>query len=296
MRYSIGANVDEDYLEVDDHIITQSECLGLDGIRLIKCNTETKTISVIMNGIEEDFGNSIQCDQIVDTEDGVYVWSGCCRNGIPFGYGCITYKNEKLVYEGFYAFNTYVCYGSVYYPGGKKLEYKGTLYNGRMCGEGEYYSIKGKCLHNGNLYGAVMDQSLFKKSVGRKTNISNLSSTLEYLYTSDSWRVDSYEVIKLYGFEKLKMIRIGNYNFSKSDGIKIGDCPELRFLMFGDECFTKYDDFETQFEVTDCPLLEYFTIGNNSFRSVESITLQGSPSESIFNRSSFLACSIHWRS
>lgn len=92
------------------------------------------------------------------------------------------------------------------------------------------------------------------------------------------------------------MIRIGNYNFSKSDGIKIGDCPELRFLMFGDECFTKYDDFETQFEVTDCPLLEYFTIGNNSFRSVESITLKGSPSKSVFNRSSFLACSIHRRS
>lgn len=276
MRYSIGANVDEDYLEVDNHIITQSECLGLDGIRLIKCNTETKTISVILNGIEERLGDSIQYDQTVNIEDGIYLWSGSCRNGTPFGYGCITDENKKLVYEGFYAFNTYVCYGDVYYPGGKKLEYKGTLYNGRMCGEGEYYSIKGKTLHSGNLYGAVMDQSLFKKSIGHKTKITDLSKTIEYLYTSDSWKVDSDEVVEFYGYKNLRVIRIGNYNFSKAEGLKIGDCPVLRFLMIGNNCFTKNDDFQIQFEVNNCPLLEYFTIGNNSFCYVESINLESS--------------------
>lgn len=116
-HYSVGLNTDDDYLEIDNNVITQSESLGVNGIRKIVCNLEEKNIVVknIVNGEEKEEEHPIEHGKTVKIEDSGYTWKGDCSNGSSFGYGCLYTKKNILLYEGFYAFGERVCSGVSYY-------------------------------------------------------------------------------------------------------------------------------------------------------------------------------------
>lgn len=277
-HYSVGLNTDDDYLEIDNSVITQSESLGMNGVRKIICNLEDKTIVVkrIINDEEIEEEHPIEHGKTVKLEDSGYTWKGDCSNGVPFGYGCLYAIRKVLLYEGFYAFGERVCSGVSYYTDSKDVEYSGSFFKDRMIGDGSYYTPSGTELVDGNVYSSVLDRSLTKNS-GLHGGRRKTSSSIEYFVTSDSYGNKSDVCLTFEDFPKLKGISIGDKSYRKSDGLEISGCPQLRFVIIGENCFTRdeIDERAVTLSITDCPLLECIVIGDGSFLTSTEFNIRG---------------------
>lgn len=277
-HYSVGLNTDDDYLEIGNNVITQSESLGVNGIRKIICNLEEKTIVVknIVNGEEKEEEHPIEHDKTVKIKGSGYTWKGDCSNGAPFGYGCLYTKKNVLLYEGFYAFGERVCSGVSYYRDSKEMEYRGSFFKDRMLGDGCYYAPNGMRLYNGDVYSAMLDRSLICNP-GPQRGSKKTSSSIEYFTTSDSYGNKSSDCLVFEEFPKLKAISIGDNSYHEADGLSISYCPELRFVFIGKNCFTHddIDDDPVSLSISNCPLLQCIVIGDGSFLTTTEFDYDG---------------------
>ena len=221
----------DDFLSEKGSIISHSEYIRNNGIRLIECDKEEKCMKVMEKREKIEEWIEINMDGyrqgiVIDLSEKGDRWEGDSMKDSPFGYGCIYNSENQLIYKGFIFEGMKVCFGSEFYEDAGIIEYEGEYYKNMRFGYGRSYDKKSNLLYEGDW---LNNQSMKLVSINVDKDLKeyDIQYNLEEFDISYS-SVCNLKTICLSHFPYLKSIYIGGYCISESTVIEIDNCNKLK--------------------------------------------------------------------
>lgn len=159
-------------------------------------------------------------------------WEGSCRNGVPFGYGCIFDENNRVSYKGYLVDGKKVCFGEEYYDNGV-IRYRGTFMNHMKHGYGCLYDMGGHLLYEGKW---AFDQNDFFDVVvpdGCDDDVQIHNLVRDLVIGDDCF--DELKVLTVEKYESLHVFRVGSDSFQNVETFVLNHCSQLEILDIGNE-------------------------------------------------------------
>lgn len=266
-HYSIGVS-GYNYLSIQGYLYSHSELVSENKIRLIQCNIEEKWMKVMEGPVSSKEINTV-CTLVYNGSNNSK-WEGELVNEYPSGYGNY-YEDDHLVYTGFMFEGKKVCYGLLYSPDGKNVQYKGGFYKDKKFGFGILYDSSSDIKYKGEW---INDSFNIPKSceVNGDFNENDIHFGLEQLKICQDC-LSNIKQFRLNGLTHLKSLILEDNCLMSVDQFEIENCNELEKVVIGNRCCNYHigkdcrcwKDDNRSFSIKNCEKLDSITIGNQSF-------------------------------
>lgn len=232
--YSIGWNKRSYLLEGDESIIYEFQLTNRMFVKLEIKKDENDIKVFKKDGKESNWVNIEESEfswELVDLNNKGDRWEGVCRNGAPFGYGCLFNEDNHVVYKGYMVYDEKVCFGEEYYNNGI-IEYQGTYMNGYRHGYGCLYDMNGKMIYEGKWAFGQNDNFdvVIPNDYADDDSIHNLVCDL--IVGNKCYR--ELNELKIINYPNLRVFRVGLRSFEHVKLVKLTDCEKLEILAIGD--------------------------------------------------------------
>ena len=272
-RFYLCLNDNNNYLRIQDEIISQIQLVDNTKQISIICNTRDLSMLVMVKDLQDNTENTIEQVQFkefdtIDLSVEGDRWEGSTLRNQPFGFGSFYDCNGYLIYKGFYYQNSYVCYGISYYGDLGEIEFVGSFFHGKRHGYGELYDRNKQLVYAG--YWLNDNPINMNDRVINSSNINQFST-----FTIEDIIIDSIKEDNLF-FEYcpfLKSIHFTEKTKNSFNQILFYNNPELTTIVIDDQSLIGKQ--ASIFQVILCHQLQSISIGNNTLSNLRCFQISG---------------------